>query len=63
LKLAVSVSRSLDRSVIAPQDWARGRDTQLERGLVEIRKTMKAATPLEPKLGKRPNLKPPKLPS
>ena len=46
---------------ITPQDHAAGRDTQLERGLAEIRKILKKVKPRRPRLDKRPNLKRPKL--
>ena len=44
---------------ITPQDHAKGRDTQLERGLLEIGRILKKR-PKAPTL-KRPDLKPPRL--
>jgi len=44
---------------ITPQDHAKGRDTQLERGLLEIRKILRKRP--KPPPVKRPDLKPPRL--
>lgn len=45
-----------------PQDYAKGRDAQLERSIKEIMKLMAKNPPKFPKFDKRPNLKLPKLP-
>ncbi|MDH3592974.1 MAG: PDZ domain-containing protein, partial [Planctomycetota bacterium] len=48
---------------IKPQDHKAGRDTQLDRGLTEIRRLLKENPPKLPDLAKKqPNLKPPRLP-
>jgi tricorn protease len=47
---------------IKPQDYARGKDPQLDTGIKEIRKILKTAKVLKPDLSKRPSLKAPKLP-
>jgi tricorn protease len=46
---------------ITPQDYAAGKDTQLERGLAEVQAIIKKTKPGMPKFEKRPNLKPPRL--
>lgn len=45
-----------------PQDYAKGRDAQLERSIEEIMKLMTKNPPRLPKFNKRPNLKLPRLP-
>lgn len=45
-----------------PQDYRRGRDRQLERGVAEILKMLKEKPPVIPDLSKRPKLGLPKLP-
>jgi tricorn protease len=45
-----------------PQDYAAGRDAQLERSIEEAMKLMEANPPQLPAFDKRPNLKLPKLP-
>ena len=45
-----------------PQDYARGRDAQLDRSIQEIMKLMEKNPPRLPKFDKRPNLKLPRLP-
>ena len=45
-----------------PQDYAAGRDVQLERSIEEIIKLMKKKPPQLPSFDKRPNLKLPRLP-
>ena len=47
---------------VRPQDHAAGRDTQLERGLVEIRKILRKRPPKRPELLDRPVRRPPALP-
>ncbi|MDA1194418.1 MAG: PDZ domain-containing protein [Planctomycetota bacterium] len=47
---------------IAPQDWAAGRDPQLDRGLAEIEKIIRREKPKIPNMQPRPNLKAPRLP-
>jgi tricorn protease len=47
---------------IRPQDHAAGRDTQLERGLREIRKILRTVKPKVPSFDERPDLAPPTLP-
>jgi len=47
---------------IAPQDHARGKDTQLDRALLEIGKIVRKQKPKVPRFDNRPNLKPPRLP-
>ena len=44
-----------------PQDYAKGRDPQLQAGLGEVRKLLKKLPPL-PKMSPVPSMKPPKLP-
>jgi tricorn protease len=44
-----------------PQDYAKGRDAQLERSIQEIMKLMEKNPPRLPAFDKRPNLKPPRL--
>ena len=46
---------------IRPQDWAAGRDTQLERGILEVLKAVRAQKPAIPKMTKKPRLTPPRL--
>ncbi|MGQ0849946.1 MAG: S41 family peptidase [Actinomycetota bacterium] len=46
--------------VISPQDYAAGRDPQLERGVVELLALIEKAPPLLPEFGERPSVKPPK---
>ncbi|MBC8041988.1 MAG: PDZ domain-containing protein, partial [Rhizobacter sp.] len=48
---------------LAPQDYAAGRDAQLERAIAEIQKQMQAAPPALPVFAARPNLALPKLPA
>jgi len=45
-----------------PQDYAKGKDAQLERSIKEVMKLMEKNSPKLPKFDKRPNLKLPKLP-
>ncbi len=47
---------------VKPQDYAKGRDTQLERGIKEILKLMQQNPPRLPDFGPRPSLALPKLP-
>jgi tricorn protease len=47
---------------ITPQDYAKGQDPQLKRGLKEIQKLMKKNPPRVPDFGPPPNLALPKLP-
>lgn len=47
---------------IKPQDYAKGKDTQLERAIKEILKQIKRTPPKLPEFGPKPNLAPPKLP-
>jgi tricorn protease len=47
---------------IRPQDYAAGRDPQLERALQEISKLLETNPPLKPDISKRPSLVLPKLP-
>ena len=46
---------------IAPQDYAAGRDPQLERAIVEIKRLLREKKPAVPKLDQRPDLRAPKL--
>ncbi len=48
---------------IAPQDFAAGRDPQLERAIREIRRLLEERKPTLPQLDQRPNLRAPKLSS
>jgi len=45
-----------------PQDYAKGKDAQLERSIKEVLKLMEKNPPKLPRFDKRPNLKLPKLP-
>lgn len=45
-----------------PQDYASGRDPQMERGMAEIEKLIRKMKPGIPAMKKRPSRKPPKLP-
>ena len=45
-----------------PQDYAKGRDAQLERSIKEMLKLMEKNPPRLPKFDRRPNLKLPRLP-
>ncbi len=45
-----------------PQDYAAGRDPQLERGLSEIQKLLRAFTPVRPDMAHRPSRALPRLP-
>jgi len=47
---------------IAPQDHARGRDTQLETGIREVLRIVREKRPAVPKMEPRPKLTPPRLP-
>ncbi len=47
---------------IKPQDHAAGRDTQLDRGVTEIAKILKAAPKAARPASRGPDLRPPKLP-
>ncbi len=47
---------------IKPQDYAKGKDTQLERGIKEILKLMEENPPHLPDFGPKPSLALPKLP-
>ena len=44
-----------------PQDYAAGRDPQLERGIAELISIIEGAPPLVPDFGERPSVKPPRL--
>jgi tricorn protease len=46
---------------VAPQDWAAGRDPQLDRALREIKRLLRERKPLPPKLDQRPDRRPPNL--
>ena len=46
---------------IEPQDHAAGRDTQLDRGLAEIKRILEAHPPQRPKFDRKPKLRPPRL--
>ncbi len=46
----------------APQDYAGGRDPQLERAIAEALRLMAERPPLLPEFGPRPRLGPPALP-
>ncbi len=46
---------------IKPQDWAAGRDPQMERGLKEIQQIIRREKPAIPQMGDMPNLAAPKL--
>jgi tricorn protease len=46
---------------IAPQDYAAGRDPQLERAIREVKRLLKEEKPSIPKLDQRPDLRAPKL--
>jgi tricorn protease len=46
---------------IAPQDFAAGRDPQLERGIREIKRLLREKKPAIPRLDQRPDLRAPKL--
>ena len=47
---------------ILPADWAKGRDPQLDRGLVEVQKILRREKPEIPDMRVRPDLRAPKLP-
>ncbi len=47
---------------IKPQDWARGKDPQMERGLKEITALIRRDKPKIPNMQPRPSLKAPRLP-
>lgn len=47
---------------ITPQDWAKDRDPQLERGLVEVQKIIRRDKPSVPDMRVKPDLRAPKLP-
>ncbi len=47
---------------ISPQDYIKGIDTQLERGIAEITRLLAEKPPLSPDLTERPNKAAPKLP-
>lgn len=44
-----------------PQDYAAGRDPQLERGVAELITIIETSPPLLPDFGERPSVKPPRL--
>src|SRR6185503_9834006 len=44
---------------VAPQDYAAGRDPQLERAIKEIKRLLREKKPAVPKLDQRPNLRAP----
>ena len=46
---------------IKPQDWAAGRDPQMERGIQELMRIVRERKPRKPKFDKRPRLAPPRL--
>lgn len=46
---------------ITPQDYAKGVDPQLDRGITEVLAILKTSPPLKPFLSERPNLAAPKL--
>lgn len=46
---------------ITPQDYEKGIDPQLDRGITEVLAILKASPPLKPFSTERPNLAPPKL--
>lgn len=46
---------------ITPQDYEKGVDPQLDRGIAEVLAILKASPPSKPFLTERPNLAPPKL--
>ena len=46
---------------IAPEDFAAGRDPQLERAIKEIKRLLREKKPAVPKLDQRPDLRAPKL--
>jgi tricorn protease len=41
---------------ILPQDWAAGKDPQLDRAIREVLREIRENAPLRPDLSKRPNL-------
>jgi tricorn protease len=47
--------------VITPQDYAAGRDPQLERGIAELLARIEGAAPLQPDFGPEPSVRPPTL--
>ena len=47
---------------IKPQDWAAGRDPQMEAGLKEVQRLIRTLKPKIPDLGPKPSMKPPRLP-
>ena len=47
---------------ISPEDWTRGNDPQLDKGIEIALKEMKSKPPVRPNFSKRPSLKAPKLP-
>ncbi|MBI5368119.1 MAG: PDZ domain-containing protein [Planctomycetes bacterium] len=47
---------------VRPQDWATGRDPQMEKGLAAMRKLLKERRPRVPELAGRPRLRPVPLP-
>lgn len=47
---------------ITPEDWAKGIDPQLDKGIEVALKDMKFRPPIKPNFTKRPSLKVPKLP-
>jgi len=47
---------------ILPQDYRRGKDTQLDRGIIEVTRVIKEKPALKPDLSTRPSRKAPKLP-
>ena len=46
---------------ITPQDYEKGVDPQLDRGIAEVLAILKASPPLKPFSTERPNLAPPRL--
>jgi len=48
---------------IRPQDYAKGIDPQLNRGLAEVGRLLKKSPPTKPKFKDRPKLRPKKLPA
>ncbi len=47
--------------VIRPQDYAAGRDPQLDRGIAELLDRIERASPLTPEFGPEPSVRPPTL--
>jgi tricorn protease len=47
---------------IGPQDWAAGRDPQMERALAEVQELVRRTPPQVPDMRAKPDLRPPRLP-